>query len=289
DVADFASEYARGSEDLVQQLEKVTQRLGASDNGARLTLARRQEELLRTLERKKDRPGELVTALAASRDAEGRYLGATQQEASLSITSAPDVAAVARNIGANVDTLLAGRDRTGALGPRAVEIIAALVKGVDSHEFHAHLDGVVRAFEKAAQDWINDLVRVEPPKPDPQPTSPDPSGFRTEGEESTTAVHPADSGHSSGQPTGRASTVAVEGTGTRRHFTARRSAVQAALSTALDELSAANSPLGTFRVEITFVESDERPHARSAPRPPPTSPPWSRACTGTSSSPAACS
>ena len=257
EVSDFAAQHVRGAEDLVQQLDKLTHRLGAPDTGARLALARRQEDLLRTLDRTKDRPGELVTALAAAQEGEGRYLGATQQEASLSITTAPDVAVVARNLGGNVDTLLAGRDRTGALGPRAVEIIAALVKGVDSHEFHAHLDGVVRAFEKAAQDWINDLVRVEPPKPDPQPTSPDPSGFRTEGEESTTAVHPADSGHSSGQPTGRASTVAVEGTGTRRHFTARRSDVEAALSTALDELSATNSPLGTFRVEITFVESDE--------------------------------
>ena len=249
DVAEYATEHARGSEDLVQQLDKLTQRLGIPDDGARLALARKQEALLRTLAPKKDRPGELVAALAGTVDPAGRYLGATQQETSLSITSAAEVAAVARNIGANVETLLAGQDRTGALGPRAVEIINALTTGVDSHEFHTHLAGVVQAFEKAAQNWINELVRVEPPKPQPDPVTPVPPVT----DDPDLPGGPKDPSPPSDPPR----SVTVQGSGRSRHFTARRTDVQSALATALDQLTAGNSPLGTFRVEITFVESGE--------------------------------
>ena len=98
EVSDFAAQHVRGAEDLVQQLDKLTHRLGAPDTGARVALARRQEDLLRTLDRTKDRPGELVTALAAAQEGEGRYLGATQQEASLSITTAPDVASIVNDL-----------------------------------------------------------------------------------------------------------------------------------------------------------------------------------------------
>ena len=61
-----ADEFKTGSENLVEQLAKLEHRLGRSEEGRRLWLARRQTELLRTLVRKRQHHGEVVAALAAA-------------------------------------------------------------------------------------------------------------------------------------------------------------------------------------------------------------------------------
>ncbi|MBS7546548.1 DUF6079 family protein [Dietzia massiliensis] len=245
EVASYAAEHKQGSEDLVQQLSKLSARLELPEDGARLALARRQAELLRTLATKKDRPGELVAALAATEESGNRYLGATTTEASLSITSAADVAAVARNVGQSLETLLAGRERPGALGADAQTIVSGLATGVGQHEFVTNLATAVGKFEKAAQAWITKVVGLVDPSPPvdpPPPVVPDPPDD---------PVHPDPP-----NPPVSATEIEIRGSGTRRHFSAQRSQVASAVETALNELREAHGEHVRYRIDIA-VEEDQ--------------------------------
>lgn len=233
EVASKAEEYKRSSEDLVEQLSKLEQRLGRGADGRRLQLARRQTELLQTLVRKRQHHGEIVAALAGAGEGPGTYLRATTNEASLSITSAEDVAAVARNLGPNLETLIGGRAKQGALGGEATQIVMDLDNGVDTHEFVQHLATSVQKFEKRAQDWINKAIVGPPPIPTPTPpVSPPPP------------------------PTTPPSGVVITGSGPSRTVEAHGSQVEEAIHTALADLGRSYGTGTRFRIEITAEEPE---------------------------------
>ncbi|MCY1656949.1 DUF6079 family protein [Dietzia sp. SL131] len=255
EAADAAEEYKRSSEDLVEQLSKLEQRLGRSQEGRRLQLARRQTELLQTLVRKKQHHGEVVAALAAAGEGPGTYLGATTNEASLSITSADEVAAVARNVGPNLETLLGGRAKEGPLGAEAGQIVVDLDKGVDSHEFVQHLVTSVQKFEKRAQDWINTVIAGG--------DGPGSGGAGGTGTGDTGGgAGPGDEGGSGTGDDGDtdggsgADGVVIEGSGARRTFEARGSQVEKAIHTALADLGRSYGVGTRFRIEITAEEPE---------------------------------
>ncbi|WP_407336012.1 DUF6079 family protein [Dietzia kunjamensis] len=254
EVASKAEEFKRSSEDLVEQLAKLEHRLGRSEEGRRLQLARRQTQLLQTLVRKKQHHGEIVAALAAAGEGPGTYLGATTNEASQSITTAEEVAAVARNITPNLETLIGGRAKQGALGGEATQIVMDLDNGVDTHEFVQHLATSVQKFEKRAQDWINKVIAGG--------DGPGSGGTGGTGDAGGGAGPGDNGGSGTGSGGGAGDTgggpevgaVRIEGFGPRRSFEARGSQVETALHRALADLERSYGTGTRFRIEITAEE-----------------------------------